>query len=265
LTGDECWGARGYALDDREARMYVIPPDLPLVMRGALDDARQSECASIYDNIVTRALAPCENEDWTDRKDYLYAYARLRRFVFSLGYYKELAVEIRRPFLTRAVLDVVRRLPVEMRVHKNAFVSMLKQWMPNTMNVPEQSVDSLPDWPYAVRARPEIRSFFQRHLSDTVVGEGILGSILDEAGFARIRDGFFDETVTPIERVPPGRVTRVKGWLKPLSQRNRTLDRIARRVRKENPRPPRTSFDFLRDVALLTLLEEELPKFGRIK
>ena len=70
------------------------------------------------DDFITTLAGSLELIERTERVN-ANLYGRVARFIFSLGYYRELATEVRRPFLTRRVLDVIQRLPPRHRVNNN--------------------------------------------------------------------------------------------------------------------------------------------------
>jgi hypothetical protein len=125
------------------------------------------------------------------------------------------------------------------------------------MRLPNKTVSSLPDWQYDIRTKPEIREFFLKYLSLERVLSGVLGELLEPRAFAKIRDDFFQSEVLPNPRLRPGKIRRIKNKLSLLADRSRALDRWYKAIRKENLKPFRNTFDFLRCVALITLLEEQ--------
>jgi hypothetical protein len=247
---------------EKEAVDFVLPSRLPMEMRRTLHAGQLDECEEIYNGEIQNILSECENEGLEDRKDFLYLHGRVARFIFSLGYYKELAVELRRPFLAGNVLDVVRHMPAKFRVNKNAYVSMLKRRFPRAMRVPGPTVSSLPDWEYDLRTKPEIRGFFLEYLSLERIGSGVLRELLEPRAFAKVRDDFFQAEVQAMPSSRSGRIRRIKKEVSSFAHRSRALDRWYKAIRKENRKPFRSTFDFLRCVALITLLEEQLDRLG---
>src|SRR5690606_22849969 len=116
---------------------------------------------------------------------------RVTRFIFSLGYFRELMVPQRRPFLARPVLDAMCRMPRAMRRDKNGYIAMVKRYMPKAASKPTTSTISVADWPYLFRTDPNIRQTFQNLLSLEKVSQGVLGEILDSRQLAAVRDRFF--------------------------------------------------------------------------
>lgn len=263
IIGDESWGSFGYAYNQIEAIDYVVPYSLPQAMRKSIEANYIDEIEEIHRGPIRKVIKWCDNDNFTDLKDFLYLHGRAARFIFSLGYYKELAVEIRRSFLAGNVLEIIRCMPKEHRVFKNLYISMLKRHLPRSMHIPREAVNSLPDWQYDVRKDAELCEFFLRYLDLERITSGVLGKWLDTRGFIEIRDGFFLADARPISRTPPSRKSKIYGFLSPMAYRSQFIDRLTKRMhmRKKGKRT-RTSFDFLRCVALIMLLEEQMTAFS---
>jgi len=261
ITGDESWGSYGYAYNQIEAIDYVVPYSLPEEMRKSTASSHVDEIEEIYREQIRKVIRWCDSDNFTDIKDFLYLHGRLARFIFSLGYYKELAVEIRRPFLTSSVLEVVRRMPRKHRVFKNLYLSMLKRHLPRSMRIPTVKLSSLPDWPHDVRKNDEIREFFLKYLDLDRVNSGILGKWLEPHDFTEIKNGFFLAEARPVSRVPKNRESQIYRFLKLITHRSELIYRLNKPMRSQIRRI-RTSFDFLRCVALIVLLEEQLNAFS---
>jgi hypothetical protein len=262
VAGDVVWDAGGFAFNDYELRVNSVPPLLAPELVGSLRPDMRDACAQMYDRALEGVLAGCASDDLTDRKEYLYMYARMARFILSLGYYRELAIEVRRPFLTRSAIDLFTRLPQRHRVEKNIYLSMMRRHFPGLMRIAEQSVLSLPDWEYDLRARLELRVFFLRYLDTERVAASALAELIDPVALGALRDDYFAATPTPLGRVGLGRLGRLRRRVAPFVQRHRHIDRLSRRIRGGARVPARSAFDVLRCVALVTLLEEQLSRLG---
>ena len=263
VTGDEPWGVGGHVADEMEARAAVMPAALSPSFRELLAPGSVDACEASYSEGIRCVTEQCESDNWLDVKDFLYVHGRLARFVFSLGYYKEIAVEIRRPFLAAAVLDVVQGLPGRHRAYKNTFVSMLNGYFPEVMAFPDASVNSLPDWEYDIRTRPAMREFFLELLDPERVAGGVLGEMIDADAFRALVRSWFDTEAAPMQRVPEKDRNRLVRWVpSTLRRRSRTLDRVRKLLRRGTLKRDRSRFDTLRSIALLSLLERDLDRFG---
>jgi glutamine amidotransferase-like protein len=261
FIGDEAWGWRGYAGDEMEARAHVLPPSLPARLRSILYSTALERLEAQYQESLTRIMQPCENPDPTDRKDFLYLHGRVARFIFGLGYYREIASEMRRPFLANEVLEVVRRLPRKFRVHKNLYVSMLRRFLPRTMKYPEMEVPSLPDWSYDLRYKEPMRSFFRELLEYANIQEGPLATMIDRAAFEKARDEFFSSEVRPVNRRASRKVRIRRAARQALLARPR-LERLLTQLRRRTaPANPSSALDPLWRIALCVLLQRNLKRF----
>jgi hypothetical protein len=261
FIGDEAWGWHGYAGNEAEARALVMPASLSPQLRSIVRSDKLGRFQELYDASLSRIMRDCENTDPTDRKDFLYLHGRVAGFIFSLGYYREIASEMRRPFLSNEVLEVVRRLPKEYRVHKNLFVSMLQRFLPRTMKYPEMDVPSLPDWSYDLRYKEPMRSYFRELLDFSNLEDGPLGAMIDRGAFERLRDEFFSSHVQPVNRQPSTK-RRIKRAARQAVVTRPRLDRLLTSLRTQmGPVGPSNALDPLWRIALCVLLQRNLARF----
>lgn len=256
LLGDEAWGWGPKVICEDQARSAVMPARLPEVMRAVLKPEAARAFQSSYDSAVATVLNDCENPGWDDRKDFLYLHGRVARFIFSLGYYKELAVELRRPFLTRNVLEIIQGLPARFRWNKNLYRSMLSGYLPEVMEIPPATASSLPDWPGYARRDVRFRGFLTDLLEVERIEAGVLRGCLDPDALAARRKRYFRDGPVGCarsggdrSRMPP----MIPEWIRPY------LRRWRRRDQAEYVGEFRCWFR----LALLVLLEGSLDRFGR--
>jgi hypothetical protein len=141
-------------------------------------------------------------------------------------------------------------LPQSHRVEKNAYASMLQHRFPKLMEIPEQSMWSLPDWDRDVRAPGALRDFWLQYLDRGRVEAGVLGGVLDGDAFVARRDAYFAAAAPP-------------PLSKPFKARFPLRSRVLPIVLRTGPGfLPRSDFDLMRCVALVNILEESLDRFG---
>ncbi len=261
-TGDVAWDSGGYAFSETELRRAVVPAGIPAPMAACLKAGAAARIETAYSAAVTDALGDCESNDLTDRKECLYLNARVARYILSLGYYREHAIEVRRPFLTKAALDLFGSLPQLHRVEKNAYTSMLNRRFPGLMSIPEKSTWSLPDWERDTRVPGPLRDFWMAHTQRDRVEATTLASLLDLDEFEKRRHEYFSNPPAPPEKEPFKAHFPLRDKVLPIVQRHRNLDRISRLVRTGSGFLPRNDFDLMRCVMLVTILEESLDRFG---
>jgi asparagine synthetase B (glutamine-hydrolysing) len=263
LVGDEVWGSRGFAHDDMEVRIGAeVPATLPASLTAVLKPQQLRWSLEAFDAEVRKVLAACDDPDLNNRKDFLYIHGRVARYISSIGYYRELYTEIRRPFLMNEVVEVVRRLPLRFRLHKNLYVSMLRRLLPKAMVVPDKMVSSLPDWELDVRTRPSLRARMLDLLSDERLASGPLGELIDAGRLAALRDVHFAETPSPLSRQISARERareRVFARLLELPSYTRMAE-LPKRLGLRRRRTPVNRSDVLRRVALVHLFADRMSK-----
>jgi hypothetical protein len=261
FVGDEAWGWRGHAANEVEARSHVLPAALPNALRSILRAEQVNRFESLYNDSLSRVMRECVNTDATDRKDFLYLHGRVARFIFSLGYYREISSEMRRPFLSNEVLEVVRHLPKEYRVHKNLYVSMLRRFLPRTLKFPEMDVPSLPDWSYDLRSKEPVRNYFRQLLDFSNLEDSILGTMIERSAFEQARDTFFSSRVEPMNRQTSFKLRIKRAARHALVARPR-LDRFLTSARRQmTPSSSGSALDPLWRIALCVLLQKNLGRF----
>ena len=265
FIGDEIWGWQGFAHDELDACAKVLAPTVPASLLTLFKPQLRVRAAEKYLANIREVMRDCSDADWSDRKDFLYLHGRVARYIFALGYNRGHVTEQRRPFLTSHVLDVVRRLPAEYRTHKNLYRTMLRRHLPEAASVPSASVNSLPDWSFDLRTHEPLRTCFLELLHDPLIRNGALGELFDTQAFAAVRDAFFAQIPTPVSR-KPRLASIIKGrlndmlWASPLHEH---VDRWRHRLRTDAQMQRTTVLpvDLLRRVAILVLLERQLPRF----
>ncbi len=264
FIGDEVWGNGPRVRSEDEmsegaAMPYRLSPSIAAVLRPEVAEEANTRHRASLRAIVSR----CTSSDPADQKDFLYINGRGARFIFSLGYYKEHATELRRPFLTRAVVDVITGLDPHYRRFKNLYATAILRAMPEVMTQPDNAVSSLPDWSYDVRTRPTLTAFFEEFLSARELERGPLAELVDPGALAATCAAFFGAPVSPLSRRPD----RAQLLRRMLSLRSRALLSAYALPWPLPDGPPRdrgSTFDGLRRLALLALLQRQLPRFGEV-
>ena len=256
LIGDEVWGWQGHVHSEQDAVARVLPPTLPNSITNILRQGHRLELHKRYEEKIQAILSSCISREPNDLKDFAYFNIRVNRFIFSLGYFRELMVAQRRPFLTRPVLDVICQFPREMRTDKNGYISMLKAHMPNSAAFPTTSVSSVADWPYLFRTDKKICETFTHLLSSERISSGALGEVLSTDQLLKVRDRFF--SAKPYKRSKENLLkARLRTYARKVIERTPGVRDIASLKRENNV----SDFDILRRVALCAALQEELPRF----
>jgi hypothetical protein len=260
LVGDEAWGWHGHPRTNLDAVNATLPASPSAAVLACLASGVRDECRARYEGDVAAVLAACESSHPADRRDFLYLHGRVARFIFALGYYKELATEVRRPFLLGNVLDVLAEVPAGFRAEKNLYISMIGRFFPSVASVPPRSADSLPNWTADIREKPELRRFFLDLLDESSLG-GALGAVLDAAAIETLKRKFFDDRTGGSS--PAARPNPLLGHL-PLrmKQRLRATGFYPGSTNMAGGYASRGTATLVRNVALLSLLQRSLPAFG---
>lgn len=260
LVGDEAWGWYGHPQNEQDARNATLPASPSAEVLSCLGPAARDECRARYEADVAGVLAACENTLPADRRDFLYLHGRVARFIFALGYYKELATEVRRPFLLGSVLDVLAEVPARFRADKNLYISMIGRFFPDVAAVTPRSADSLPNWSSDIREKPELRRFFLELLDEESLG-GALGSVLDAAAVDALKRTYFDAGVGAA-RVAPQPNPLLAHLPMRLKQKLRASRLYPGSRTVAGGYPSRGTAVLVRCIALLSLLQRSLPAFG---
>jgi hypothetical protein len=265
LVGDEGWGFGNHVRNKAEAMAACHMPGVDsTALKACLRTETAEQYSGIYSAEVDKTLSTCRNDRLTDRKDYLYLHGRLARFIFSLGYYKELGTEIRRPFLCNDVLDVIQRLPARLRYNKNLYISMLLRFFPELLKVNECSASSLPNWRSDLRTKPELSSYFSDLLSVKSLSRASFGEYLNLPEIEAIAGRFFTapvhrEAVKTVRRRDHGRAFQA------FKQRVAALDDIRLGLHLKKPHARQVdSFELLQRLALLSLLSQNLVRYSSL-
>jgi hypothetical protein len=274
LVGDEVWGRGGFVSNEMDARGAIFPARLPAVLKNILAQQFVEIAEEMYDEAIRGVSEPCENTDFVDRKDFMYIHGRVVRFLFPIRsqYKKEFALVLRRPFLSNAVIDVVRRLPSHYRLDRNLYISMLRRHFPRVLDVPISSVRSNPDWDFDIQRKVILRNYFGHLLDRERLAQTPLDQLLDWAGFQRLYETFFSADPHGFSEQSSwltnwqaqmaffaSRFPRAVSHLPKAARLIRSIGRTA----KSWSGSSRESFNILRRLALLSLLQHQLSNFER--
>jgi len=229
--------------------LQIVHPDLADPGEGF----REQYAAS-----VQHVIAGSDNTAADDLKDYLYIQGRVPRFIFSLGYYKELATEIRRPFLTGRLLQVMSGMPPQFRWNKNLFRSVLHERFPELRGLGINMCAAIPDWECDIQQKAALRGFFTEHLTVDRLERSALSQWLEPAAVERGWLEYLQQPARPLSR-RASRMRLLKHWLVPEALKIR---RSARGL-DAGGLGRKTAVDFYRTLVLLISLEEQFATLAR--
>jgi hypothetical protein len=212
----------------------------------------------MYDDAITTISRHCQDIDFIDRKDFMYLHGRIARFIFSLGYYKEFFTPIRRPFLSNAVLEVVRRLPRQYRLWKNLYISTLYQHFSSVTFIPTSSVSSLPDWASDLRQKQSLRRFLLNLLDFQRLEQGLVGQLLDRSTFEQLLNDFLMAQGGPTSLLVPWSKAFRGSKIEPRAIRSLWVNKAVHVLRPAMGAVSTSTFNIICRLALLSILQEQL-------
>ena len=156
LKGDVVWGGSGENTDNEEGVInknfpYPLEPNVLSVLTSGL----RKDAADLYSNAIHKELERCPNERPADRQHWLWQMTAINRYVFALGYFDEEFIQVRRPLVSKTVLDQWCRAPEHLRIHKNLFIETLYRRYRNLFNFGRNHTSHLANY-YAIMS-PYIR------------------------------------------------------------------------------------------------------------
>lgn len=157
VLGDQMIGAgaipanAGQAVDNilRGARQALAGP-----VRSLLRDDAHAAAAEQFDAVIGELIANGPNDHPKDIQDYLYFHTYIARWILAPGNFKSPLFNVRRPLMTRAVMDVASTFAPALRVDKSVFVRLLQRRFADLMAVPKTAGDSNVQWRQALRFSP---------------------------------------------------------------------------------------------------------------
>jgi len=113
---------------------------------GCLAPALRDDAPQIYMSAIDEELARCSNDHPADRQQWLWQMSGIGRYIFGLGYFDEEFIEVRRPLMSRIVLDQWVRAPWRLRINKNLFVQTIARNYPRLFRFGRNHVSSIADY-----------------------------------------------------------------------------------------------------------------------
>jgi asparagine synthetase B (glutamine-hydrolysing) len=153
FKGDEVWGWQDYAFNRQQAIGHVMPNVISPLLGQILSPSLSDAASELYFQEIERIWSDCNNENWNDRKDYLYLYGRVNRYIFGLGNSDEQHIEVRRPYLTARVMAAIADTPPKLRVQKNLFKQMMISSHPRLVAFGDSYTSSIPDYYYHMQSQ----------------------------------------------------------------------------------------------------------------
>ena len=205
LKGDVTWGSGAPALTYEQSIAKIVPFPLADRVKAVLPDDLRAEADALYLEQIESVMGHCENEGWTERRDYLWQMGGINRYILGLGISDEEHVQVRRPMLARKVFDVYTTVPRRLRCNKNLFIESIRRFYPRLFAYGRNHVSNIAHY-YHYMA-PHVRAVALAHLD---AGHDLDG-LLDREAAREVLAGF-GPSLQPIRQ--PGLKARVKNHLR---------------------------------------------------
>ena len=264
LIGDEMVGVGGWPLDRRDAIEAAVglPLDgLPSVLGQVMPPERHGDLAELLTSRLKACADRCPHDHPKDLHDYLRWSVTLARRLNAPAPFREPMVSARRPMLLAPAVDLFQELPPALRVHKRSLLAMQRRRMPDVLEVPTATANSLVDWDRAFSTGGVAAGLFRDLVDD---GVAALENVHVSLDLRRMREAvarYCDQPRRAIDRRPSSnhllsQLRRATSRSRLASVGLRHAERWARHARKR-PVGPSEGRVVIR-VALLGLLDRRI-------
>ncbi|MEZ4387907.1 MAG: hypothetical protein R3D98_10105 [Candidatus Krumholzibacteriia bacterium] len=211
LKGDVTWGSGAPALTEEQSVAKIVPYPLADRVKGVLQPDLRHQADTLYREQIDSVVRHCQNDGWTERRDYLWQMGGINRYILGLGISDEEHIQVRRPLLAGKVFEVYTTVPRHLRCHKNLFIERIQRFYPRLFAYGRNHVSNIAHY-YHYMA-PYVREVALAHLD---AGHDLDGH-LDAAAARRVLEGF----------APALQGIYQPGWKARL--KNRVHDRVSHR------------------------------------
>ena len=196
VKGDVTWGTGDLTTTERGVVDQNFPWPLGENVVSCLAAPLRDDAPQLYRDAIDSTLARCRNDHPADRQQWLWQMSGIFRYIFSHGYYDEEYVEVRRPLLTRMVLDQWTRVPWHLRVQKSLFLEAIHRRYPKVFAYGRNHVSHLANyyWHMADRVRSTLDEVDDPH--------GRLPKVLDLERVGELLEGFDPQSSSPRRGLP---------------------------------------------------------------
>ncbi len=170
LKGDVTWGSGAPALSREQSINKVVPFPLAEGVKAVLVQDLRGKSDALYYDQIDSVMRHCENDDWTDRRDYLWQMGGINRYILGLGISDEEHTQVRRPMLSGIVLRHYTSVPRRLRCNKNLFIESIRRFYPELFAYGRNHVSNIAHY-YHYMA-PFVR---ERTLAHLTVGHNLDG------------------------------------------------------------------------------------------
>ena len=130
--GQMHWGLDELATSRDDVLLtFGLSVQVPPYVREVLAPILADDAQALYDAELDKILDACPSDSWNDKKDYFVVRGALLRFTFGVDRSDEDAIEVRRPFLSRRILELMGTVPERYRIRKNLYQETLARYYPS--------------------------------------------------------------------------------------------------------------------------------------
>lgn len=187
LKGDVTWGSGDKAPTRELSIGKIVPYPLMDKVKTVLNSDLAAEADALYEKEIDGVLRHCTNEDWTDRRDYLWQMGGINRYILGLGSSDEEHIQVRRPLLCGSVFDVYTKVPRNLRVQKNLFIQSVKQCYPEEFSYGRNFVSNIANYYFFMA------DFVRARTLDHLDAGHDLGGLLDAQACRLVLESFHPE------------------------------------------------------------------------
>lgn len=162
LKGDVTWGSGDRAPTRDLSIGKVVPYPLMNKVKAVLNDDIAHVADDLYEEQIDGVMSHCQNDEWTERRDYLWQMGGINRYILGLGISDEEHIQVRRPLLAGNVLNVYTMVPENLRVLKNLFLQSINMFYPKLFAYGRNHTSNIANY-YAYMA-PFVRQRTFEHL-----------------------------------------------------------------------------------------------------
>jgi len=183
LKGDVTWGSGELALNEEMSINKNFPFPLKENVKQVLSPDLRPQSEKLYSDEIDSMMEGCEDTEWADRQQWLWQMSGINRYIMGLGISDEEHIEVRRPLLSKIVLDAYMKVPWKLRVNKNLFIQTIKEFSPELFAYGRNHTSHIAN--YYVHMAPHIRATVNEHLD---AGHDLQGMLDIEACRELIND-----------------------------------------------------------------------------
>ncbi|MCC5849018.1 MAG: hypothetical protein JJU29_13105 [Verrucomicrobia bacterium] len=267
VLGDEMFGAGPIPQDIQGAinnnfkntfqcAESLLPTFLNPGMKEVVNDGFKKE--------INALVAQSGTSSPKDIQDYLFFHTYIAKWILAPGNFKYPMYSVRRPLMTKEVLDVVCRFSPLLRVDKTAYLRMLKDYFPHMLNYPVTSQESGVNWAELTRNGNDLNQYLRKNVSTEKIEALSFKEIFSAQKLDDFLKDFFTSEIRESQSLNQGRLRKNLYGMRRQLSKNKTLASVATRIQpmvlsligQSKSESNALHHQFVMRLNLLTLFEE---------